>query len=132
VAGFLRQVASVRTGVSAIVDRALQEGTSMILEGVHLVPGSLGDDLRSRCVLVQAVVAIEDEEAHRSHFSLRGGDRPAMRYLKRFEQIRKLQDHLVQRAAACGAPVIDATNLDAALAVTLDLVRDAVSAEPAA
>lgn len=128
IVGYLRQVQSIRTGVSAIVERALGEGTSMILEGVHLLPGSLSDDVRSRCVLVEAVVAIGDEEAHRGHFTMRGGDRPATRYLDRFEQIRKLQGHLVERARAQGAPVIDATNLDAAVAVAMELVRRGVAA----
>jgi 2-phosphoglycerate kinase len=103
----------------------------MIVEGVHLVPGTLHPEARASCVVVEAVVAIEDEEAHRSHFSLRGGDRPAKRYLRRFEQIRKLQDHLVERAHERGAPVIDATNLDAAVIAAMDLVREAVSAERA-
>src|SRR5204863_8269171 len=79
IVGYLRQVASVRTGVTAIVERACQEGTSMIVEGVHLVPGTLGQEASSRCALVEAVVAIDDEDAHRNHFSARGGDRPAMR-----------------------------------------------------
>jgi 2-phosphoglycerate kinase len=131
VVGYLRQVASVRTGVVAIAERAIQEGTPMVLEGVHLLPGSLAS-AGTRCVLVEAVVAIEDEEAHRSHFSLRGGQRPADRYLRRFEQIRKLQGLLVERARERGAPVIDATNLDAALGVAMQLVRDAVSGERAA
>ena len=100
----------------------------MILEGVHLIPGSLGDT-SEHCVLVEAVVAIQDEEAHRGHFTLRGDDRPATRYLRRFEQIRKLQDHLVERARSQGTPVIDTTNLDAAVSSAMGLVRDAVSAE---
>ncbi len=129
IAGYLRQVESVRTGASAILDRALQEGTPMILEGVHLVPGSVDGALRERCVLIEAVLAIEDEDAHRSHFSLRGGSRPADRYLDRFDQIRKLQAYLVERARASGAPVIDAENLDAALAEAMELVRNAVRAE---
>ena len=131
IVGYLRQVSGIRTGVSAIVDRALGEGTSMILEGVHLVPGALGEGVRARCVLVEAVVAIADEEAHRGHFSMRGGDRPATRYLDRFEQIRKLQAHLVERARVQGVPVIDATNLDAALAVTMELVRRSAAAATA-
>jgi 2-phosphoglycerate kinase len=129
IVGYLRQVASVRTGVAAIAERAIQEGTPTILEGVHLVPGSLTADAAARCALVEAVVAIEDEDAHRSHFSLRGGSRPAMRYLGRFEQIRKLQAHLVQRARSRGVPVIDATNLDAGVAEGMDLIRRRVSAE---
>jgi 2-phosphoglycerate kinase len=128
IVGYLRQVASVRTGVVAVTERAVAERTPMILEGVHLIPGSLGD-AGANCALVEAVLAIEDEDAHRSHFSMRGGDRPAMRYLDRFEQIRKLQRHLLDRARSQGAPVIDTTNLDAAVATAMELVRDAVSAE---
>ena len=127
--GYLRQVASIRTGVVAIAERAIQERTAMILEGVHLVPGTLDGDARDGCSLVEAVVAIEDEDAHRSHFSLRGsGSRPALRYLRRFEQIRKLQGLLVERARARGVPVIDATNLDAAVTEAMDIVRAKVSA----
>jgi 2-phosphoglycerate kinase len=129
--GYLRQVASIRTGVVAIAERAIEEGTPMILEGVHLVPGTLGDGEPHGCALVEAVVAIEDEEAHRSHFSLRGAGsaRPADRYLRRFEQIRKLQGLLVDRARARGVPVIDATNLDDAVLEAMDIVRAKVSTE---
>jgi 2-phosphoglycerate kinase len=129
IVGYLRQVASVRTGVTAIAERAIQEGTPTILEGVHLVPGALGGETASRCALVEAVVAIEDEVAHRDHFSLRAGDRPAMRYLRRFEQIRKLQRHLVERANDRGVPVIDATSLDAGVARGMELIRARVTAE---
>jgi 2-phosphoglycerate kinase len=92
------------------------------------VPGSLSGAALD-CVLVEAVLAIEDEAAHRSHFSLRAGDRPAMRYLRRFEQIRKLQAHLVERANARGVPVIDATSIDTAVTACLDLIREAAAAE---
>lgn len=129
IAGYLRQVESVRTGAAAILERALQEGSSMILEGVHLVPGSVPAQLGEQCVLVEAVVAIEEEDVHRSHFALRGGSRPADRYLDRFEQIRKLQGYLVERAQETGAPVIEATNMDAALGEASEIVRGAVGEE---
>jgi 2-phosphoglycerate kinase len=127
IAGFVRQAESVRTGVEAIVARAIQEQQPMVLEGVHLVPGTLREDLRARCIAVPAVVTVSDEELHRGHFSLRGAERPASRYLDRFAQIRKLQDHLVGRAQAAGVPVIDNVNLDLALVQAMDLVLDAVS-----
>ena len=41
VAGFLEQSRQVLVGARASLDRALQEGWSMVLEGVHLVPGLL-------------------------------------------------------------------------------------------
>jgi 2-phosphoglycerate kinase len=126
VAGFARQAESVVTGVEAIVDRACRERTPMVLEGVHLVPGVLDEDLRSRCLPVEAVLVVEDEELHRGHFELRGGERPADRYLRRFDQIRKLQDYLVQRAEAEGVAVIDIAGVDQGLARVMELVLDAV------
>lgn len=126
IVGFMRQAQTVRTGVMAIVDRACQEGTPMVVEGVHLVPGLINGELRDRCVPIQAVVTVADEELHRGHFSLRGGERPADRYLDRFGQIRKLQHHLVARAEARGVPVIDNANIDAALAAAMELVLDSI------
>jgi len=125
-AGFARQAESVSTGVSAIVGRACQEGTPMVLEGVHLVPGTLSDELRERCLPVQVVLVVEDERLHRGHFAMRGPERPADRYLSRFEQIRKLQDYLVERAQAEGIPVVENVNIDRALAAVMDLILDAV------
>jgi len=124
VVGFERQAESVGTGVSAIVERACREGTPLVVEGVHLVPGSLGDELRARCVAVEAVIVVDDEEMHRSHFAMRGAERPAERYLARFEQIRKLQDYLAARAAEERVAVIENLQVDQALGRLQDLVLD--------
>jgi 2-phosphoglycerate kinase len=125
-AGFARQAESVSTGVSAIVERACREGTPMVLEGVHLVPGTLNEELRSRCMAVEVVLVVDDEDLHRGHFAMRGPDRPADRYLSRFEQIRKLQAYLVERASAERVAVIDNVNIDRALTEVMDLILDAV------
>ena len=69
---------------------------------------------------------MEDEDRHRAHFGLRGGERPAARYLERFAEIRKLQDHLTERARAAGVPVVDNATIDIALAEVMDLVLSRV------
>ncbi len=126
VAGFRQQADRVGTGIEAVVGRACEEGAAMVVEGIHVVPGALPPALRRRCVAVEALLAVEDEERHRAHLSLRGGARPAARYLERFEQIRKLQRHLVGVARAEGVPVIECATVDVALAEAMDLVLDAV------
>src|SRR6266542_2972803 len=45
--GFLEQTRNVLVGVQAAIDRALEEGWSMVLEGVHLVPGMLPKEIES-------------------------------------------------------------------------------------
>jgi 2-phosphoglycerate kinase len=125
--GFSRQARSVATGVDAIVERACIERTPMVLEGIHLLPGALRQEQRDRCIAVEAVLSVSDEELHRSHFSMRGGHRPAERYLDRFAQIRKLQDYLVAQAREQGVAVIENDSVDRTLPRLMDLVLDSVS-----
>jgi 2-phosphoglycerate kinase len=126
VVGYLRQASAVATGINAIVERACNEGTPIVIEGVHVLPGSIEPELRARCVPVEALLVVEDEDVHRTHFALRGGDaRPADRYLARFEQIRKLQRYLAQRAADERVAVIENVQLDDVVGRLQDLVLKA-------
>ena len=124
--GYGEQAEAVGTGVTAIVERACDEGTPIVIEGVHVAPGMLSDDLTGRCLVVEAVLVVEDPELHRAHFEARGDRRPAERYLARFDQIRLIQDHLAGKASARGVAVIDNANIDEALARVMDLVIHAV------
>ena len=124
IVGFERQARSVGAGVAAIVERSCIEGAPLIVEGVHCVPGLLDEELRARCVPVEALVVVGDEDTHRAHFALRGEERPADRYLDRFGQIRKLQAYLTERAEVEGVRVIDNLQIDQALAQLQDLVLD--------
>jgi 2-phosphoglycerate kinase len=126
--GFLDQTRNVLVGVHAALDRALHEGLSMVLEGVHLVPGVLPTGLEGT-VFVQCILAIEDEEEHARHFWIRDaaseGARPLAKYLERFEDIRRIQTFLVQRAHEVEVPVIENTTLESAVAEVLELVHSA-------
>ena len=125
--GFARQAESVATGVDAIVERACMERTPMVIEGIHLVPGAIREELRERCIAVEALLVVEDVERHRGHFAMRGGHRPAERYLRRFDQIRKLQNHLAACAREEGVSVIDNMSIDRTLPQLMDLVLDSVA-----
>ena len=123
---FVEQTRNVLVGVKAAVDRALQEGWSMVLEGVHLVPGMLPETFDGRALVVQCVLAIDDEEAHADHFSIRGtsshGLRPVEKYLDWLPEIRVIQDYLVARARREAVPVIHNRNIDAAISDVIELV----------
>jgi 2-phosphoglycerate kinase len=125
--GFLDQTRNVLVGVRAAIDRVLQEGWSMVLEGVHLVPGMLPAEIDGALV-VQFVLAIEDVEGHASHFWLRdtttGGVRAFDRYLDAIGDIRAIQDYIVGRAHKAGVPVIENSNIEAAIARAMELVLE--------
>ncbi|MBV8066001.1 MAG: zeta toxin family protein [Actinobacteria bacterium] len=106
VAGFLEQSRNVLVGVNASIERALQEGWSIIFEGVHLVPGLLPNI--DGALVCPCVLTIEDETEHAEHFFARneGSDRPLTTYLDHFAEIRRLQEFIVGRAEREGVPVI--------------------------
>ena len=123
--GFLDQTRNVLVGVNAALERAARERWSTVLEGVHLVPGMVSTDY-PHATVVQCVIAIEDENVHRSHFWVRDhatdGLRPLEKYLDALPQIREIQDYLVERARRYDVPVIVNDSLDRALGDVLDLV----------
>ena len=126
IAGFLDQSRQVLVGVRASMERALQEGWSMVLEGVHLVPGLLPTQL-DRALVTACVLEISDETAHAQHFFSReaGTDRPMAKYLDRFGEIRRLQRYIVERAEREGVPVIENESADRATAAVAEFVLSA-------
>ena len=126
VAGYRDQAERVGTGIAAIVERAAAEAKPVVVEGVHVVPGGVHPRVRERCVLVEALIVVDDPDLHRGHFSLRPGSRPAERYLSAFEEIRRLQDHLWERARSERVAIVDNANVDDTLARLMELVLDAV------
>lgn len=126
VVGFREQTSAVAVGLNALLERAAIEGTSLIIEGAHAVPGFIDlEPWKDRVLAVQTVVTVEDDDVHQSHFVARGFDtstRPADRYVESFEKIRKVQKYIKSQALSHGVPVIPNYNLDQSLATIIDLV----------
>jgi 2-phosphoglycerate kinase len=120
--GFLDQTRNVLVGVKAVLGRALEEGYSLALEGVHLVPGML--EPVEGAVFCQVLLTIEDEEEHAAHFWTRDGEgmRPFQKYLRALADIRRVQDYLVERAAKTGVPTINNSSVDETVSNVVDLV----------
>jgi 2-phosphoglycerate kinase len=125
--GFLEQTRDVLVGVVASIERALQEGWSMVLEGVHLVPGML--PRIENALVVQCVLAIPDAEAHASHFWIRDTDsegmRPYEKYLEAFDDIRLVQEYILGRASRHEVPVVENANIEDAVVEVMELVLNA-------
>ena len=124
-AGFKEQTRNVLVGLRAVVGRALEEGYSIALEGVHLVPGLLPSAYEG-AVVAQCVLSIENEDEHARHFWIRDtvseGLRPMDKYLGALPEIRRIQDYLVERAERTGVPVIENTRMEHAVNEIIHLV----------
>ncbi|MDQ3964057.1 MAG: hypothetical protein M3277_09150 [Actinomycetota bacterium] len=123
--GFREQAAAVAVGAQALIDRAIEEGTDIIIEGAHLVPGFLESIESQQAVIVPLLITIEDEELHRSHFYLRAREprgRTGDRYLTAFKKIRRIQKYMIDSALMRSVPVVSHDDLDHTLSKIIDQV----------
>jgi 2-phosphoglycerate kinase len=132
--GFMEQVDMVNVGLLAVLDRAIEERISMVVEGVHVVPGMLvaagARERAGEIQLLSMVVAVRDAKLHRGHFLVReqetSGRRAIARYLRQFEEIRKVQDFILDRATAEGTLVVDNVNIDDTVGLVVDALYDVI------
>ena len=126
VAGFREQTQAVSVGIEAMIKRSVTEGTSIVIEGVHVVPGFFDvDSYGDKLVAVPLILEVPDEQRHLNHFAVRETSvRPAERYAQNFENIRKLQRYLKSQALSHGVPIVPNHSFDQAMSAVLDLVMD--------
>jgi 2-phosphoglycerate kinase len=126
IVGFREQTAVVSTGVNALIKRAVLEGMSMVVEGIHIVPGYLDPRKFGTARVVQLVIGVDDEESHLSHFYIReaqtDGNRPHARYRDNFANIRTLGGYIEDLAQEHDIPVIYSHQLDRTVAEVLEHV----------
>jgi 2-phosphoglycerate kinase len=126
IVGFREQTAAVSTGIKALIRRAALEGMSMVVEGIHLVPGYLDPREFGPVRVVQLVIGVQDEESHLSHFFIReaqtDGNRPHARYRENFSSIRTLGAYIEDLANEHDIPVIYSHQLDKTIAEVVELI----------
>ena len=112
--GFKDHVETVSVGLTGVIERSIKEGISIVIEGVHIVPGFIDEELLNTPNVYMFVLALSDEEIHRGRFYSRcrqlWARRPLKRYLKNFTSIRKTHNYIVNVAEKHDVPVIE--NID--------------------
>lgn len=116
VESFLEQARLVSTGINGIIKRAKDECLSIIIEGVHIVPGlTLLDETIQHFMLY-----LPDESMHVDYLTTRTdetkGARPVERYLAHMDRIREIQDHLMREAHDHGTLLIDNSSMEETVA----------------
>jgi 2-phosphoglycerate kinase len=123
--GFREQVSVITPGIQALIRRAMVEGTDLIVEGAHVVPGFINHTDFPDAVVVPLVITADDAEVHRAHFMMRAHEtrsRPSDRYLDFFDSIRKIQRYVKSLALERGVPLVPSYNLDSTLSQVIELV----------
>lgn len=110
---FEEQATRVNVGVRAVVERAIAENLSIVVEGVHLYPPLIPfPDLEGAAYQIPMILTLPDPEDHRTRFLTRGrrAQRHAERYLESFRAIRAIHEHLLQQAEAHDVALLDTSH----------------------
>ncbi|MCU7847620.1 MAG: zeta toxin family protein [Candidatus Thiodiazotropha sp. (ex Lucinoma kastoroae)] len=109
--GYIHQSELVSVPCEAVVQRALSEQVSLILEGVHVSPALVNrfkDE--QNAVIVPIMLAVLKQEKLKHHLKDRGVTAPERNaqsdYLSNFESIWMLQSHLLSEADNNAMPII--------------------------
>lgn len=118
--GFDRQCKAVGSAAVAIADRLADEHRSLILEGVHMLPGATAAALADHPadpIVVERLILQDDPNRHADLLRKRQMTEPLRnggRHLDGFHQIRSIQEHLIDVANESAVEVVassDAGNL---------------------
>ncbi len=129
---FLRQARSVTGATVAVAARYADEQRSVVIEGVHVLPGFLSRELgRSSAnpIVVEQLLILGDEPQHRGHLSARASVEPGrrgQRHLDHLDTIRAIQATLVELAVEAGVERYDIGSPDDLTQVIVDEIVAAI------
>ncbi|MGB3682325.1 MAG: 2-phosphoglycerate kinase [Rubrobacteraceae bacterium] len=129
--GYRAQASQVSVGVEAIVERGLQEGTNLVIEGVHLAPEILLHRYLDHPNVCSLVVYLSDEEMHQDRFQVRAMGtsmrRPAEEYIRHFGEIRQIHDYIHESAARLGVQTVENLAIENTSDAAVEIVASRVS-----
>jgi 2-phosphoglycerate kinase len=124
--GFREQARVVSVGVQAILRRCIEENTSVIIDGVHLLYDFI--DFKSyaqSALVIPLCLTLSDRQAYEARFAKRAAqapERPAHKYLSHLDEILKIQDHIVECSTQMNIPVIDVESVEDPASATVMVV----------
>jgi 2-phosphoglycerate kinase len=125
---FKEQSVRVLVGVRAIVERAVQENFSLILDGVHLVPGLIElERFEQQAHVVPLVISTLNQEEYLKRFPTRereAANRSAKRYRDNFEWILKIQEYILEMAESHQTPIIENVEFDQTVTSILSVISN--------
>ncbi len=128
IAGYREQARTICVGASAIISRCLEENSSVVIDGVHLLPDFLDIKRYAKSAFVVPLcIALTDEKEYEKRFTRRAEQaplRPKHRYLAHMEEIFKIQEHMIECYNNCDLPVISENSSEGLIAAAAMMVGE--------
>lgn len=107
--GYLAQARLVSSAVEAVIERALWERVSLIIEGVHAHPRLAADIEGGDALIVHIMLAVLKKRKLKQRITGRATkamQRRAQKYLDHFDEIWRLQSYLLDEADSTNTPIL--------------------------
>ena len=108
--GYRSQADLLAVAIEAVIQRALREQVSLILEGVHIHPAIMEKLAKSNdAIVIPIMLGVLKRKQLQRRIRGRGTDAPqrrANRYLKHFDEIWRLQSYLLSEADRADIPIV--------------------------
>ena len=105
--GFENHSKYVNLGVDAVLSRAEKENVSIVIEGEHLLPAFFDEALLSKPNVIYITISVPDPDLHRENLSSQY-TKEKEELLSNFDNIRKIQEHLVNETLIRKLPLVEA------------------------
>ena len=114
--GYRSQADLLAVAIEAVIQRALREQVSLILEGVHIHPAFMEKLEKDHdAIVIPVMLGILKRKQLQRRIHGRGTDAPQRRgdrYLKHFDEIWRLQSYLLSEADNANIPIVANSNRD--------------------
>ena len=114
--GYRSQADLLAVAIEAVIQRALREQVSLILEGVHIHPAFMEKvEKNNEAIVIPIMLGVLKRKHLQRRIHGRGTDAPQRRgdrYLKHFDEIWRLQSHLLSEADLANIPIVANSHRD--------------------
>jgi len=133
ITGYLTQADLVSVACEAVIQRAMRERVSVILEGVHAHPGLLPFlEEETDAIVVRVMLGVLKPRRLRSRIKGRGKkepDRRAKRYLEHFDDIWSLQSFMLSEADQLQVPIVENGDLDTTVLQVMGTIMETLASQ---
>lgn len=129
--GYLTQASRVGVAISAVLNRAITEGVSVIIEGIHMHPQLMKELAEETdAIVVPVIIAIPKRKSLRKQLKGRGqqiSSRRSQRYMDNFDAIWGLQSFLLESAEENDVAIVPNSELDDATALVKEYIAEVLA-----
>ncbi|WP_323735431.1 3H domain-containing protein [Methanosphaera sp. ISO3-F5] len=124
-AGFEEHASFVIPAVEKVIKRSIKDKDSIVIEGVHLVPGLINLDQFKNDANVYFFILTADKEAHQERFISRAiAIKRGGAQLDYFRENRIINDDLIRKANSLSIPVINNNSMENTLKKILQIINE--------